>query len=140
MVSAASVEADEKEFACGVAEVFDCILATRDWILERESDAVELAVGDAHAPDEFSDVLDVFLMGFWGKDDKGSPWTIAFLDPSVGYECLLLLEDDCGFVWPVIRFTAAYGLGVAGVNREFEAQDGFANTHFVEDVPVFHDE
>ena len=34
---------------------------------------VEAAVGDTEAPDEVFDILYVFLMGFWGKDNHGEP-------------------------------------------------------------------
>ena len=136
MIAAASIETDEVQFASGVAEVVDGVFTPRDRVFEWKSDTVEFAVRDAHAPNEILDIGDVFLMGLGGKDNKGTPRAIAFPNPTVGKEHLLLVENNFGFMGTITRFATADGLGAASINSKFEPQDGFANAGFIKNVPV----
>lgn len=52
-------------------KVVDGFVAAGDGKIVDESDRVEAAVRDAEAPNEVLDVGDVFLVGFWSKDDHG---------------------------------------------------------------------
>ena len=69
MVALAGIKTDEPKMAKPVTKVVDSVVAARDRILEREGDCIQLAVGDAHAPDEVIDVGDVLLMRLGSKDN-----------------------------------------------------------------------
>jgi hypothetical protein len=139
MIATASVEANEIQFPSRVAEVVDRIFTARDGVFKRKGNAVEFTIRDAHAPNEVLDIGYVFLMRLGGKDNKGTPRAIAFPNPTVGKEHLLLFENNLGFVGPITRFATADGLGATSVDSEFEPKDGFANAGFVKDVPVLLD-
>ncbi len=66
---------------------------------ERQCDLVEMATGDAHAPNEFIDVTDVLLVGLGCKDDRGTPRPEAFSNPAISLEHINLGHDyfaSCG--------------------------------------------
>ena len=136
MIPTPSVETDEEESPSGVAEIINGILAARDQVFKGKSDAVELAVGEAHAPDEIVNISDVFLVRLRCKDNERTPRAVALPDPAIGEENLLLLQYDFRFVWSITGFAAADRLGAARVDGIFEAKDSFADVGFVEDVPI----
>jgi hypothetical protein len=94
-------------------------------------------IGNAHAPNKVIDVVNVLLVWLRGKDNKRAPRSVAFSNPAVSEECLLLFVDNFGFVRSIARLTAADRLRTTGVHSEFESKDGFAGAGFVEDIPVF---
>jgi hypothetical protein len=51
-----------------------------------------------------------------------------------------MLHDDFAFVGPVVRLLAADGGGAAGVNTEFEVEDGKTDTGGIKAVPVGADD
>ena len=136
MIPAPSIEADEEEFPSGIAEIINGILTARDWVFKGKSDAVELAVGDAHAPDEIVNIGDVFLVRLRRKDNERTPWPVAFPDPAISEENLLLFKNYLRLVRSVTGLATADGLRAARVNGELEAKDSFADAGFVEDVPI----
>ena len=89
----------------GVAEVFHCVVTSWDRVFEWTRDRVEFAVGDAHAADKILDACDVFLVRFRGKDNHGTPWPLAFRDPSAIQEVAYVRHDHRQLVdavpWPV---------------------------------------
>jgi hypothetical protein len=137
MVATTSVKADKIEFTGRIAEIVDSILAARDGVFEREGDAVQLAIGDAHTPDEVLNVVDVLLMRLGGEDNKGAPGPITFPYPTVGEKYFLLLEYDGRFVGSVSRLFATDWLGAACIDAKLETEDGLANAGFVEHIPIF---
>jgi len=137
VISAASVEADKEEFAGRIAEVVNGIFASRDRVFEGKGDTVEFAIGYAHTPNEILDIGNVFLMRLGSEDDKGTPRAITFADPAISRKDLLLFKDDPGFVGPIARLATANRLRAACVNGKFKPEDRFANTSFVEDIPIF---
>ena len=61
-----SVNADPIQATCSGSKIVDCFVAAWDGKVVDEGDGVETAVGDAEAPNEVCDVVDVFLVGFGG--------------------------------------------------------------------------
>jgi hypothetical protein len=55
---------------------------------------VQSAVRDAHAPYEFVDISDLFLMGFSSKDDRRTPRAKTWANPTVVKKDLNLGHDD----------------------------------------------
>ena len=47
----------------------DCVVASRNGILEWFRDAVQFSIRNAHAPNEVFDIEDVFLVRFGGQND-----------------------------------------------------------------------
>ena len=80
-------------------KVVDSVVATRDRILRRKSDSVQMTIRDTHTANELVDIHDMFLMGFGCKNDRGAPCAKIFADPAVGFEDFELLHDDLTFVW-----------------------------------------
>ena len=64
VASIPGTEADDTQAPSRVTKVINCILTVRSWVFKRESDAVQLASGDARAPDELVNVLHFLLVRF----------------------------------------------------------------------------
>jgi hypothetical protein len=136
MTSAASIKADETQFPSRVSKIIDGVLASRNRMLEGQSDAAQLAMQNAHTPSKIMNVKNVFLMRLWSEDDKRAPRTMTFADPTVGKKDILLLEDDLRLMRALARLTATDWLGSAGVDGKFESEDCLAHTSFVKDIPT----
>ena len=64
---------------------------------------------------------------------------IAFSDPTVGKEDLLLLQDYLRFMWAITWLATTNGLGSTRIDTKFEAEYSVANTSFVKYIPVLLD-
>lgn len=83
VVSSSGIKGDEEEVTVVIAKVVNGIITARDGVCEGQSDGVELAVADTHAPNKFIDVLNMFLVGFWCKHHHAAPGATALFDPVV---------------------------------------------------------
>ena len=63
------IKTDKEQAASGVAKVVDGVVASGNRILKWEGGLVQLAVRDAHAPDEIRNVCDLLLVWFGGKNN-----------------------------------------------------------------------
>jgi hypothetical protein len=66
--TSAAVKTDKPKLTVGIAEVIQGIVAAGNGVFERQGNGVELAVADAHSPNEVVDVSDRFLMRLGGKN------------------------------------------------------------------------
>ena len=64
----AAVEADKPKLTMGVAEIIQGIVTAGNWVFKRQGNRVELAVTDAHSPNEVVDVGDRLLVRLGGED------------------------------------------------------------------------
>lgn len=82
------IQSDKIQETVGIAEIVNGVVATRDWILEWQSDLVQTAIRDTQSPNELVDTDDVFLVRFGCEDDSRTPRAITFPDPPVGLQDL----------------------------------------------------
>jgi hypothetical protein len=136
VVASLIVESDEEQAASRIAEVINSVIATRNGVLERQSDLVETAVRDAQAPDKVTDIDNVFLVRFGSEDDGGAPRSKTFTDPAIDFQNLEVFHDDLAFVRPVMRFLATDGRRGASVDSNFEVQNRELDASTIEAVPI----
>ena len=134
------IQTDEIEFSSRVAKVVDSIVAVWDWIFKRESDLVQAVVGDTHAPDKIIDVVDVFLVGFCGEDNRRAPSTETLTNPTIIQQHRDLRHNNGALVWPIPWLAARYWCGFACINCKFEIENGFLHTGRVKAVPMVLDD
>ena len=140
VVTGAGVQGDEEEGAIVVTKVVDGVVTTGDGVGEGQSDGIQFAVADAHAPNELIDVLDMLLVRLWCKHHHAAPGTATCFDPVVVQESVELLHDDFALMGPVVGLRAADRLAFAGVKTELVAKDALDDTGFVESIPMALDD
>ena len=134
-----AVKTNEVQSAMGVAKVVKGIIAVGNGVFEWVGNGVEGAVVDAKMPDEVSNVMDVFLVGFGGKNDFGTPGTSARPDPSLVEEVINVGLHDWFFVDAVVGLVACDGLGCTGIDAKLEATDRMMNASGIKAVPIVMD-
>ena len=107
-----------------------------------KGDGVEATVGDAEAPDEVIDILDVFLMGFGGKYNHGEPAGEAreCADPPRVKKGCQLVGDNFGFMDSIAGRAAGNRVCGAGVDAKFVVEDGSRCSTCSERVPATVDD
>ena len=83
MEASVAVETNEVQNAMGVTEVVKGIIAVGNGVFKWVDNSVEGVVVDAKMPDEVGNVMDVFLVGFGGKNDFGTPGASTRANPSL---------------------------------------------------------
>ena len=119
-----AVETNEVQSAVGVTEVVKGIVAVGNRVFECAGNGVEGVVVDAKTPDEVSNVMDVFLVGFGGKNDFGTPGASARVNPSLVEEVINVGLHDWFFVDAIVGLAACNGLGCTGIDAKLEATEG----------------
>ena len=128
MEASFAVETNEVQSAVGVTEVVEGIIAVGNGVFEWAGNGIERAVVDTKMPDEVSNVMDVFLVGFGGKNDFGTPGASARVNPSLVEEVINVGLHDWFFVDAIVGLAACNGLGCTGINAELEAMNRATNT------------
>ena len=101
---------------------------------------IEGVVVDAKMPDEVGNVMDVFLVGFGGKNDFGTPGASTRVNPSLVEEVINVGLHDWFFVDAVVGLVACDGLGCISIDAKLEAMDRTMNAGSVKAVPIVLDD
>ena len=87
-------------------------------------------------PDEIADVKDMLLMRLGGEDNRGSPGSKTWTDPTIGLEDFEMFHDYFAFVRSATRFLTTDGRRSAGVDGKFETQNRFLDAGAMKAVPM----
>ena len=140
MEASFAVETNEVQSAVGVAKVVKGIIAAGNGVFKWVGNGIEGVVVDAKLPDEVGNVMDVFLVGFGGKNDFGTPGTSARLDPSLVEEVINVGLHDWFFVDAIVGLVACDRLGCTSVNAKLEAADRATNDSSIKAAPIVLDD
>ena len=135
MEASFAVKTNEVQSAMGVAEVVKGIVAAGNGVFEWAGNGIEGVVVDAKMPDEVSNVMDVFLVGFGGKNDFGTPGASTRANPSLVEEVINVGLHDWFFMDAIVGLAACNGLGCTSVDAKLEA-----NASGVKAVPIVLDD
>ena len=105
-----------------------------------KGDGIEQLVVDTEAPDEVSNVLNVLLVGFGGKDNLGAPGASTRANPSLVKQVINVGLHNWFFMYAIVGLAACNGLGCTGINAKLEATDRAANTGSIKAVPIVLDD
>ena len=135
-----AVETNEVQSAMGVTEVVKGIIAVGNGVFKWVDNSVEGVVVDAKMPDEVGNVMDVFLVGFGGKNDFGTPGASTRVNPSLVEEVINVGLHDWFFVDAIVGLAACNGLACTSINAKLEAADRVTNAGSVKAVPIVLDD
>ena len=91
-------------------------------------------------PDEVSDVLNVLLVGFGGKDNLGAPGASTRVNPSLVKQVINVGLHNWFFMYAIVGLVACNGLGCTSINAKLETADRVANTGSIKAVPIVLDD
>ena len=140
MEASFAVETNEVQSAMGVTKVVKGIIAVGNGVFEWAGNGIEGVVVDAKMPDEVGNVMDVFLVGFGGKNDFGTPGASARVNPSLVEEVINVGLHDWFFVDAIVGLAACNGLGCTSIDTKLEAMDRTTNTGGIKAVPIVMDD
>ena len=101
---------------------------------------IEGVVVDTKMPDEVGNVMDVFLVGFGGKNDFGTPGASPRANPSLVEEVINVGLHDWFFMDAVVGLVACNRLGSTGIDTKLKAADRAMNTSSIKAVPIVLDD
>ena len=141
MEASFAVETNEVQSAMGVTEVVKGIITVGNGVFEWAGNGVERAVVDAKMPDEVGNIVDVFLVGFFGgKNDFGTPGASARANPSLVEEVINVGLHDWFFVDAIVGLVACNRLGCTSINAKLEAADRMMNAGGIKAVLIVMDD
>ena len=140
MEASFAVKTNEVQSAVGVTEVVKGIVTVGNGVFEWVGNGIEGAVVDAKMPDEVGNVMDVFLVGFGGKNDFGTPGASARANPSLVEEVINVGLHDWFFVDAIVGLVACNGLGCTGIDAKLKAADKVMNAGGIKAVPIVLDD
>jgi hypothetical protein len=141
MVAGLGVDANPEQTTSAGTEVIEGVVASWNGKHEWLCDSVEAAVGDTQPPDELIDVGNMLLMGFWSKDDNGTPTALMTLsDPAVGEKSVDLLHNDSRFVNAVSILAARDWRASARIDVKLPTDDRPIDPFLNEGIPVRSDD
>ena len=131
MEASFAVETNEVQSAMGVTKVVKGIIAVGNGVFKWVGNGIEGVVVDAKMPDKVGNVMDVFLVGFWGKNDFGTPGASARANPSLVEEVINVGLHDWFFVDAIVGLVAC---------DKLEAADRMTNASSIKAVPIVIDD
>ena len=140
MEASFAVETNEVQSAMGVAKVVKGVITVGNGVFEWVGNGIEGAVVDAKMPDEVGNVMDVFLVGFGGKNDFGTPGASTRVNPSLVEEVINVGLHDWFFVDAIVGLAACNRLGCTGIDAKLEAVDRVMNAGGIKAVPIVLDD
>ena len=135
-----AVKANEVQSAMGVAKVVKGIITMGNGVFKGKGDGIEQLVVDTEAPDEVSNVLNVLLVGFGGKDNLGAPGASTRVNPSLVKQVVNVGLHNWFFMYAIVGLVACDRLGCTGINAKLETADRAVNTGSIKAVPIVLDD
>ena len=116
MEASFAVETNEVQSAMGVTKVVKGIVTVGNGVFKGKGDGIEQLVVDTEAPDEVSDVLNVLLVGFGGKDNLGAPGASTRVNPSLVKQVINVGLHNWFFMYAIVGLAVCDRLGCAGID------------------------
>ncbi len=121
--------------------VFDGHIAAGYGIRNKMSDLIKWNIIHTKPPDKILNIVNVLLVGFWGKECLEQPLAVVNLTNLTNLlEGGNTLTHDRNFPWAVKNFLDGNWGGVANVDDALVIMNGCEDTRFIKHTPIFLDE